>query len=129
MAFLPGLSMVAATVLSGWFLKCNTSGNNTPLGAWSEPSQSPSSSFDTAGLAVISSTFASPVRLSSTGIGPCVDIGPCGADIVPFILPSGPRVRANVSHLEFDGNKLHGLAVYRHIHHDKAGHVLRGKAH
>src|ERR1035437_336317 len=97
MKFLSGLSMVAATVLSGRFLKWNTSGCNAPSGPWSEPSQSPSSSFDTAGLPGISSTFASPVRLKSTGTGPCVDIGPCGADIVPFILPSGPRVRSNVA--------------------------------
>src|ERR1017187_2820762 len=115
------LSMVAATVWSGWFLKWNTN-RNAPLGDSIEPSQSPSSSFDTAGLAGISSTFASPVRLNSTGSEHC------GLEIVPFILPSEPKVSSN-GHPEFDGDKLHGLAVYRHIHHDKAGRVFGGKAH
>src|ERR1035437_6754974 len=71
MAFLSGLSMVAATVLSGRFLKWNTHRNNTPLGIWREPSQSPSNSFDTAGLAGVSSTLASPVRLDSIGAEVC----------------------------------------------------------
>src|ERR1035437_6727325 len=90
-AFLSGLSMVAATVLSGRFLKWNTSGCNAPSGPWSEPSQSPSSSFETAGLAAGSATLASPVRLNSIGSGP-----PRWPVIVPANFPSGPSVRSQI---------------------------------
>jgi len=50
------------------------------------------------------------------------------ADIVPFILRPGPGSGRTFS-LEFDGNKLHGLAVHRQSHHDKTRSPVRGKAH
>ena len=60
-----GLSMVASTVWSGWFLKWKANGMLWPLGGETAPSQSPSSSLETAGLGGAISTLASPVRCIS----------------------------------------------------------------
>ena len=47
----------------------------------------------------------------------------------PLHAPVRAQGQVESSRHEFEGNKLHGLAVYRHILHNQACFMLRGKAH